>query len=222
MQVRLVTPILKANDELARRNRALFDEAGVTVVNLISSPGSGKTTLLERTIEALGGKLSLGVVEGDIQTTRDAERIGRKGVPVVQINTRGACHLDASMVSAALEGFPLERLDLLFIENVGNLVCPAEFDLGEHARVAVLSVAEGNDKVAKYPLVFRRAAALVLSKLDLLPHTDFRLQALEADLAEINPGLPVYALSARTGEGMDRWCQWLTRLAARKASPATG
>lgn len=222
MQVRLVTPILKANDELARRNRALFEEAGVTVVNLISSPGSGKTTLLERTIEAMGRRLSLGVVEGDIQTTRDAERIGRKGVPVVQINTRGACHLDAGMVSAALEGFPLEGLDLLFIENVGNLVCPAEFDLGEHAKVAMLSVAEGNDKVAKYPLVFRQAAVLVLGKLDLLPHTDFRLEALEADLAEINPGLPVFALSARTGEGMDRWCQWLTRLAARKASPATG
>jgi len=182
VKVRMATPVLQQNDEVARENRELFRKKGLFVLNLMSSPGSGKTSILERTIEKLANRLKLGVIEGDIYTTKDAERIEKFGIPVVQINTAGACHLDARMVQPALEDLDLNNLDLLIVENVGNLVCPAEFDLGEEARAAVLSVAEGNDKPAKYPLVFRESQVVLINKIDLLPHTDCDIDQLESDL----------------------------------------
>ena len=178
-------------------------------MNLMSSPGSGKTSTLERTIEILPQGLRLAVIEGDIYTTRDAERIEARGVPVVQINTAGACHLDARMIKPALGDFDLGAVDLLIVENVGNLVCPAEFDLGEDARAVVLSVTEGNDKPMKYPLVFRLAKAALINKVDLLPYTDCDLGELERDMALINPELKTFQVSARTGQGFDHWMEWL-------------
>jgi hydrogenase nickel incorporation protein HypB len=212
MQVKLVSSILEANDRLAGTNRELFQAKGVFVLNLMSSPGSGKTTILERTIEHLRGKLSIGVIEGDICTARDAERIEKKGVPVVQINTSGACHLDANMIASCLEDFNLDELDLLVVENVGNLVCPAEFDIGEDMKVMVLSVTEGNDKPLKYPLMFRESKALLVNKIDLLPYTNFDMDTLERDVLGINSGIRIFPVSAIKDEGMEAWCQWLTQL----------
>lgn len=209
VQVRLETNILGANELLARKNRGVFTRQGILVVNLMSSPGSGKTTLLEKSIEHLHDRLRLGVIEGDLYTDQDARRIEQKGVRVVQINTEGACHLDAGMVGRAFEGLATENLDLLFIENVGNLVCPAEFDLGEDFKVVVISTAEGNDKPLKYPLIFREARAILLNKIDLLPFTDFSVERLRRDLAQINPQAPVFLVSGRTGEGIEDWIEWL-------------
>ncbi|MGI6548503.1 MAG: hydrogenase nickel incorporation protein HypB [Syntrophomonadales bacterium] len=209
VQVRMETNILGANELLARRNRGVFTRQGILVVNLMSSPGSGKTTLLEKSIEHLRGRLQLGVIEGDLYTDQDARRIEQKGVRVVQINTEGACHLDAGMVSQAFTSLSGENLDLLFIENVGNLVCPAEFDLGEDFKVVVISTAEGNDKPLKYPLIFREARAILLNKIDLLPFTDFSVECFRRDLAQINPRAPVFLVSGRTGEGVEDWIEWL-------------
>ena len=203
--------LLRANAALAKENRARFGAAGTLVVNLISSPGAGKTTLLEETLARLGGRFRVGVIEGDICTTRDAERIAGKGTPVVQINTAGVCHLDASTVARAVEELG-GGYDIIFIENVGNLVCPAEFDLGEDVKVALLSVVEGGDKPAKYPEVFRTASAAVITKVDLLPHTDFDLAACLKELHNINPGMAVFLTSARNGAGIAGWCEWLKRL----------
>lgn len=208
VKVRLATPVLQENNEAARENRTLFQEQGLFVLNLMSSPGSGKTSTLERTIEHMGD-LKLAVIEGDIYTTRDAERIEARGVPVVQINTAGACHLDARMIKPALDDFDLGALDLLIVENVGNLVCPAEFDLGEDARAVVLSVAEGNDKPMKYPLIFRLARVALINKVDLLPYTDCDVAELERDMTLINPDLRMFRVSARTGEGFAPWVEWL-------------
>jgi hydrogenase nickel incorporation protein HypB len=220
VKVRLATPVLQENDEVARENRDLFRERGVFVLNLMSSPGSGKTTTLERTIERLPDGLRLAVIEGDIYTTRDAERIEALGVPVVQINTAGTCHLDARMIRPALQDFDLGSLDVLIVENVGNLVCPAEFDLGEDARAVVLSITEGNDKPMKYPLVFRLARAALINKIDLLPYTDCDLAELERDLALINPELKLFQVSGRTGEGFDTWIGWLAEQAKTKKQGA--
>ncbi|HAA89869.1 MAG: Hydrogenase nickel incorporation protein HypB [Thermoanaerobacterales bacterium 50_218] len=209
VKVRLATPVLKENEVAAQENRVRFEEAGVFVLNLMSSPGSGKTTILERTLEHLSGRLKVGVIEGDIYTTRDAERIERYDVPVVQINTAGTCHLDARMIAPVLEDFDLEALDLLIIENVGNLVCPAEFDLGEDARAVVLSITEGNDKPMKYPLVFRLAQVVLINKLDLLPHTDCDLELLEKDLHLVNPELKLFRVSARLDQGFQPWIEWI-------------
>lgn len=209
VKVRLASKILEANEQVAARNRELFREKGVYVINLMSSPGSGKTSILERTITALADRLSMAVIEGDIYTSRDAERIEKKGVPVVQINTSGACHLDAHMVEEALADLDLDGVKLLVVENVGNLVCPAEFDLGENAKVVVLSTTEGNDKPMKYPLVFRQSRAVLVNKIDLLPHTDFDLNTLRRDVHLINPELTVFEVSAKTGAGFAPWCQWL-------------
>jgi len=209
VKVRMATPVLQQNDEVARENRELFRKKGLFVLNLMSSPGSGKTSILERTIEKLANRLKLGVIEGDIYTTKDAERIEKFGIPVVQINTAGACHLDARMVQPALEDLDLNNLDLLIVENVGNLVCPAEFDLGEDARAAVLSVAEGNDKPAKYPLVFRESQVVLINKIDLLPHTDCDIDQLESDLKLINHELKLFRVSARLDQGFEPWVQWL-------------
>ncbi|MEW6065494.1 hydantoin utilization protein A [Desulforamulus profundi] len=212
MQVKVVTNVLRANEDMASKNRTLFNNKGLRVINLISSPGAGKTTLLETTIRNLKDKVALGVIEGDLMTARDAERIARLEVPVVQINTRGGCHLDANMVNKAWNEFPPETpLELLVIENVGNLVCPAAFDLGEDEKVVIISVTEGSDKPAKYPTTFERASLCLLNKIDLLAHTNFNLQEFYQDLQKIKPHLPVIEVSALTGQGMESWYDWLVK-----------
>lgn len=211
VKVRMAAPVLQQNDEVAKENRGIFRDKGLFVLNLMSSPGSGKTSILERTIERLAGRLKLGVIEGDIYTTRDAERIEKFGIPVVQINTAGSCHLDARMVGPALEDFDLDALDILIVENVGNLVCPAEFDLGEDARAAVLSITEGNDKPVKYPLVFRESEVVLINKIDLLPYTDCDIDLLEGDLKKINPELELFRVSVRLDQGFEPWIDWLEK-----------
>lgn len=216
VQINMESNLLGANDLLARRNRALFADKGLLVINLMSSPGSGKTTILERTIEFMDGRLKMGVIEGDLYTDQDALRIEKKGVEVVQINTEGACHLDAGMVGKAFNQLPSADLDMVFIENVGNLVCPAEFDLGEDFKTVVLSTAEGNDKPLKYPLIFHQARAILLNKIDLLPYTDFNLDRFREDLARINPSATVFMVSGRTGEGIENWYLWLLEEVEKK------
>src|SRR5665647_989886 len=218
VQVRLASNLLGANELLARKNRNTFSGLGLLAVNLMSSPGSGKTTILEKSIEYLEGKLTLGVIEGDLYTDQDAQRIEQKGVQVVQINTAGACHLDAGMVGKAFEDLPNKELDLLFIENVGNLVCPAEFDLGEDFKAVVISTTEGNDKPLKYPLIFREARVILLNKIDLLPYTDFSLERFREDLAQLNPSAPIFLISGRSGEGIAEWNEWLLGEVRRKVS----
>ncbi|MFZ5759893.1 MAG: hydrogenase nickel incorporation protein HypB [Thermodesulfobacteriota bacterium] len=208
--------LLAANDALAQKNREHIEALGAVAINLISSPGSGKTTLLEKTIEQLQGELRIGVIEGDIETERDAERIRAKGVPVVQLTTGGACHLDAALTHKGLHALEDQlagkKLDLLFIENVGNLVCPATFYLGEHQRVVLVSVPEGPDKPAKYPKAFIGSQLFVISKTDLLPYFDFSTAAATDDALRLNPGLAVIALSAVSGVGLDRWLDYLRGL----------
>lgn len=216
MKVQLISNILDANTAIAEEMKKRFNQKGILVLNLMSAPGAGKTTILERTIEYLKGRVSLAVIEGDICTTLDAERIASHGVPAVQINTEGACHLDANMISRALDNIPLDGLDLLIIENVGNLVCPAEFDLGEDIKAMVISVTEGNDKPNKYPLMFHESGVILVNKLDLLPYTNFDMGALMRDLEELNPGVQVFPVSARTGEGMTAWVEWLEREVGKK------
>lgn len=218
-QIRMEASILGANDLLARRNRGIFARQGTLVVNLMSSPGSGKTTVLERSIDHLHDRLRLGVIEGDLYTDQDARRIEKKGVPVKQINTQGACHLDAGMVGEAFASIG-ENLDLLFIENVGNLVCPAEFDLGEDFKAVVISTTEGNDKPSKYPLVFRKARVVLLNKIDLLPFTDFSVEQFREDMVKINPQAPVFMVSGRTGEGFEEWIAWLLEEVRNKRAEA--
>ncbi|WP_027365770.1 hydrogenase nickel incorporation protein HypB [Desulfotruncus alcoholivorax] len=213
MKIIVGRDLLLANSDQAGVNRELFKQNKVVVINLISSPGSGKTTLMEKTAVMLAERLKIGVVVGDLYTERDAARIEKAGAAAVQINTEGLCHLTAGMVYRALQEMPLAELDVLFIENVGNLVCPAAFDLGEQMKVAVLSVTEGIDKPSKYPSVFREAVAVVISKEDLLPHTDFDLDTCIAELKEINDQLKIFITSARSGRGLDEWCSWLESLA---------
>lgn len=208
MKVSVATRILEANDRIALENRKLFDRAGVFVVNLMSGPGAGKTSLLERTLGAASG-LRIGVIEGDIAGSDDAERVEKFGVPVVQINTGGACHLDANMIHEVLADLPLSDLDLLVIENVGNLVCPAEFKVGEDMKVMLLSVAEGHDKPLKYPLMFQESSALILNKVDLVPYTDVDVAKIKRDAHSLNPGLQIFEVSCRTGQGIDAWISWL-------------
>jgi hydrogenase nickel incorporation protein HypB len=215
MKVKVVTRILEANDRIAEENRKKFDEAGLYVINLMGAPGAGKTTLLERTIKALKPKLRIGVIEGDIVGSDDAERIGALDVPVVQINTGGACHLDANMINEVLDELPLKELDLLIIENVGNLVCPAEFKVGEDVKMMVLSVAEGHDKPLKYPLMFRESSALVLNKVDLLPYMNTDIKKMRNDALALNPKLKVFEVSGTTGAGIDEWAQWLNGLRSK-------
>ncbi len=207
--------VLDANDALAQANRDRFDAAGTYVINMMSSPGAGKTALLERTLEQLRGQLRLGVLEGDVQTTLDADRLARFHVPLVQVNTDsgfgGECHLDANMVRSGLAEMPLEEIDTLVIENVGNLVCPAEFKVGEDARVMVYSVTEGEEKPLKYPLMFRSADLVLVNKVDLLEHLDFDLELFLGNLDAVNPGVERILTSARTGQGVEEWCAWLER-----------
>ena len=223
VKVRVVEDALDANNTIARANRDDFDRAGVRVLNLMSAPGSGKTSLLERVLGDLG-EVRPGVLEGDVQGSYDADRLASLHVPVTQLNTDpgfgGECHLDANMVRSALGSLPLGELDLLVIENVGNLVCPAEFRVGEDARAMVCSVTEGEDKPLKYPLMFRTAELVLVNKIDLLPHLDFDLEQFEHNLDAVNPGVPRMLVSARTGEGVDAWRDWLLALAARREVPA--
>jgi hydrogenase nickel incorporation protein HypB len=220
--VKVLEDVLDANGTIAAANRDDFERAGVTAVNLMSAPGAGKTTLLECSLRKLG--VRVGVLEGDVASTLDGDRIAHLHVPVVQIETDpsfgGECHLDANMVRSALPSLPLDELDLLLIENVGNLVCPAEFHVGEHHRVMVSSIAEGEDKPLKYPLMFRACGLVIVNKLDLLPHLDFDLDKYLGNLDAVHPGVERLLLSAKTGEGVDAWCDWLVRVATREAVPA--
>ncbi len=216
MEIKVMTDILDANEQLAKAVNARLTAGGIFVLNLLGSPGCGKTTLLEKTIAALKDEFRMAVIEGDLFTSKDAERIEKHGVPVVQINTAGGCHLDAGMVNSALDSIRLDGLDLLIIENVGNLVCPAEFDIGEDAKAVVLSVAEGDDKPLKYPLIFRKSSAVILNKIDLLPFTSFDLDAAVSDITGINPAAALIKASCRTGEGLEEWYDWLKQAVRKK------
>ncbi len=212
LEIEVEKHLLRANEELAAKNRELFQKKGLKVLNLMSSPGSGKTSLLEATIDRLKGEIPLAVIEGDPETERDAERIRARGVPVVQVTTGGACHLDARLVHRAFHQLEDNSFKLLFIENVGNLLCPAAFDLGEDLRVVLVSVPEGSDKPAKYPAAFLKAHVFLITKIDLLPHFDFDLEEIKKLALALNPALKIITLSAKTGEGMDAWLKILRDL----------
>jgi len=227
-KIRVAEDALDANETIARANRDDFDRAGVAVVNLMSAPGAGKTSLLERSLAELDG-VRAGVLEGDVQGSMDADRIAALHVPVTQLNTDagfgGECHLDANMVRSAIPSLALDEIDLLVIENVGNLVCPAEFDVGQDVRAMVYSVTEGEDKPLKYPVMFRSADVVVVNKIDLLPYLDVDMGLFEANLRAVNPAVTVIEVSAKTGAGIDAWCQWLTssrrrRLVDTRTGPA--
>jgi hydrogenase nickel incorporation protein HypB len=205
--------VLEKNDEIAGQNRELFRRSGIFVLNLVSSPGAGKTSLLERTLEHVRGTVPLAVIEGDVQTDIDAQRVARYGVPAVQIVTRGGCHLEANLVREALRSIDLSAIKLLIIENVGNLVCPSNYDLGEDLKVVVSSTTEGDDKPLKYPAMFQNAGVLIINKIDLVPHLDSDPAVLRANALQINPRLRVFLTSCRTGEGIAEWCDWLARKA---------
>ncbi len=211
--------ILIKNDEAAFRNRELFARHGTVALNLLSSPGSGKTSLLERTIEQLRPCCTMAVIEGDLQTTLDAMRVEKYGIPVVQIVTNGSCHLDASLVRDAALNLDLSATELLFIENVGNLVCPANYDLGESRRVVILSTTEGEDKPLKYPGMFRSAGVLVINKIDLLPHLPVSLGAMKRNALAVNPRLMIFEVSCTTIAGLSEWCDWLLTLPSKAVIP---
>ena len=208
MKVPVVQDILNANDQLALQNRQLLDEHGICVINLMASPGSGKTSLILRTIDALREQLRIGVIEGDIASTVDSDRVAAKSVPVVQINTGGQCHLDAPMVYRALTQLPLADLDLVLIENVGNLVCPVDFKLGEDLNVMIASVPEGDDKPYKYPGIFLAVDAVVINKVDLLPYLRFDVTAFRKLITGMNPSVSIFEVSCETGQGIENWAEW--------------
>ncbi len=210
MKISVVKNVLDANDRIAQGNRALFDDKGLYVVNLMSSPGAGKTSLVEATILSLRNRYRISVIEGDIQDTYDADRIARLEIPVVQINTGGGCHLDGNMIREALPSLDLDGLDLLIVENVGNLVCPAEFKIGENVKIMILSTPEGADKPAKYPLMFREASVMIINKMDLIPYVDFDLEKAKKDALALNRDLRIIEASCKTGEGIGEWTHWLT------------
>jgi hydrogenase nickel incorporation protein HypB len=208
--------VLQKNDEIATQNRELFTKKRLFVINVVSSPGSGKTSILERTLEHIKGKIKIAVIEGDVQTDFDAKRVERYKVPVVQIVTNGGCHLEAKLVKEALESMNLDDVNILVIENVGNLVCPAGYDLGENMKVVIVSTTEGDDKPLKYPKMFRNASVLIINKIDLLSYVDCSLNKLKKNALQINPSLEIFETSCTSGEGIPEWCQWLERNVSKK------
>jgi len=206
--------VLEKNDRVAGRNRDLFRENGIFVLNFVSSPGAGKTSILEKTLQELQGSMGVAVIEGDVQTDLDAQRVARYGVPVVQIVTLGGCHLDAALVQDALKSLEMNNVELLFIENVGNLVCPANYDLGEALKVVILSTTEGDDKPLKYPAMFLNSSVLIINKIDLIPYVGCDLNVLRGNALRINPALKVFEISCFTGAGIREWCDWLRRKGA--------
>jgi hydrogenase nickel incorporation protein HypB len=210
MEIKVVKDIMGANDQIAQKNRQLFDQNKVFVVNVMASPGAGKTSLILETIKRLKGKVKVGVVEGDISSSLDAEAIGQEDVPVVQINTGGECHLDANMTASALGSLPLDKIELLLVENVGNLVCPAEFRIGEDIRILIASTPEGDDKPFKYPLMFHEADAVLINKIDLLPYLKFDVDAFTKAIKGINQKAKIFPISCTTGQGIDEWVSWLS------------
>ncbi len=209
MEIKIMKNILDRNQNKAEEVRSMLKARNVMMINIISSPGAGKTTLLERTCEAMSGEVSIGVIEGDVTTDRDAQRLKKYNIPIVAINTEGGCHLDSHSISKAIEHFDLDALDLLIVENVGNLICPSQFDLGETFKLAVVSTTEGDDKPAKYPMLFSAARAVILNKTDLIPYTNFSMDSFMADMAAINPRITIIKTSAIRGEGMEEWFGWL-------------
>ena len=201
--------VLEKNDEIARQIRERFHRDSIFAINMVSSPGAGKTSILEKTLEHLRGKIPLAVIEGDVQTDLDARRVAKYGVPAVQIVTRGGCHLEANLVRDALGSLDLNGIRLLIIENVGNLVCPSNYDLGEEMKVVVASTTEGDDKPLKYPAMFRNSSVLIINKIDLIPYLNVSLETLRSNALQINPSLRVFETSCRTGEGIEAWCSWL-------------
>jgi hydrogenase nickel incorporation protein HypB len=210
MEIKIMKNILDRNQNKANEVRSLLTSKKVVMVNIISSPGAGKTTLLERTLEELTPKFRIGVIEGDITTDRDARRLQRFNIPIVVINTEGGCHLDSHSISKVLPSFNLGDMDVLFVENVGNLICPSQFDLGETFKLAVVSTTEGDDKPGKYPMLFREARAVLLNKTDLIPYTNFNLENFKNDLAGINAKVPLFEISCTTGVGMKEWYKWIS------------
>lgn len=213
VKITIAQNILAANDSIAHELQQRLAARGIRVLNIMSSPGAGKTTLLERTIERLREQINIGVIEGDVETSADAERIEAAGAQTVQINTRGACHLEAHMIRDALAQMDLARVRLLVIENIGNLVCPAGWNLGEDTRVVVVSTTEGDDKPAKYPQMFAASQVMLINKLDLLPYVDYDVEKVKRHALAINPSLRIFEVSCRTGTGLDMWCEWLTSFA---------
>jgi hydrogenase nickel incorporation protein HypB len=209
MKINVMQEVLQANDRIAAENSQLFKKNRNLVLNLMSSPGAGKTSLLEKTAEKLAGKWRLGVVVGDIETTRDADRIAKHNIPAIQLTTGTACHLDANMVASALPHMPLDRIDILVVENIGNLVCPAEFIVGEDYKIMILSVTEGDEKPLKYPLMFRESSLMLVNKIDLLQYTNFNLQEAKANARKINPNIDIIEISCTSGTGVDEWISWL-------------
>lgn len=203
--------ILQSNTEFAEKNRELLKQTGIVTLNIFGSPGSGKTSILEKVIKKIKDKIAVGVIEGDLYTTKDADRIEGQGISVVQINTCGACHLDAAMIEESIQTMDIEGLDLIFIENIGNLVCPASYDLGEDSRITVLSVAEGNDKPLKYPFIFKQSEAVILNKMDIINFTDFNLDEFYKDIYSLNKDIKVFLVSARDGEGIEELCDYLIK-----------
>ena len=218
MEIKVLKDILSANAQIAERNRQLLDSQGVFAVNLMSSPGAGKTSLILETIRKLKGKTRIGVIEGDVSSSLDAEVVGKEGVPVLQINTGGTCHLDANMLSGALSNLPLSDIELLLIENVGNLICPAGFALGEHKKVLISSIPEGDDKPFKYPLMFHKADAVLINKIDLLPYLRFDTQAFSQVVRGINEKVEIFQISCATGQGIQEWTSWLLTQMSRRQS----
>ncbi|MEE4312514.1 MAG: hydrogenase nickel incorporation protein HypB [candidate division KSB1 bacterium] len=211
MKVSLVTNILKANERIAEQNKKLFDEKGILVLNMMSAPGAGKTTIISKTILALEKDFRVGVIEGDIQSTYDAEKISETGAQVVQINTGGACHLDGNMIRETFDDLDLDAIDILIVENVGNLVCPAEFNVGEDFKAMLLSVPEGDDKPLKYPLMFHESSALLVNKIDLLPYVNCSVDKIREESLKINPKLAIFEVSATNNTGLDQWFAWLRK-----------
>ena len=215
-EIQVMKNILGENDRIAAENQAMFAAKGVYVVNLMGSPGAGKTSVLEKTMEKLKDELKMAVIEGDLFTSKDADRIERHGVPVIQINTAGGCHLDAPMVQKVAQQMDLDNLDLLIVENVGNLVCPAEFAVGEDDKAVVLSITEGDDKPLKYPVIFKESAIAMLNKVDILPYCNFNMESAKEDITTLHPGMKVLEISCTTGQGIDEWCDWLKKKVAEK------